>query len=199
MNLSVLKSFFCFCLILAGPLLIASGLDEVVQIPDPGLEKAIRHALDKTDGSLTSLDLASLRVLDAGGRNLTTTRGLEQAVNLTSLDLRFNQLTHLHLPQGTLALTNLNLGSNLLKDISFIHRMPDLQHLGLWGNRIDHIELTSESSNSACVESFGESSFRRAASRIHAPTEGAQSTEQSNSKFCSASRFHEFKRAQSSE
>ncbi|MBT5063316.1 MAG: hypothetical protein HOM65_12860, partial [Verrucomicrobia bacterium] len=71
MNLSVVKSFFCFCLILAGPLLIASGLDEAVQIPDPGLEKAIRHALGKTDGSLTSLDLASLRVLDAGGRNLT--------------------------------------------------------------------------------------------------------------------------------
>lgn len=128
MNLNSMKSWLSLCLVLVGPYLSAAEHEKPVRIPDSGLEQAIRNELSKTDGDITRHDLASLRVLDGGGKNLFSTEGLEHAINLVSLDLRFNQLTNLHLPQGTLALTNLDLGSNLLKEAAFLNRMPELQH-----------------------------------------------------------------------
>jgi hypothetical protein len=143
------------CLVLVGPYLSAAEHEKPVRIPDCGLEQAIRNELSKTDGDITRHDLASLRVLDGGGKNLFSTEGLEHAINLVSLDLRFNQLTNLHLPQGTLALTNLDLGSNLLKEAAFLNRMPELQYLSLWGNRIDQIELSADFSDLRVVNLSG--------------------------------------------
>src|SRR5678816_2059008 len=76
-----------------------------VSIPDPGLNAAIREALQKPAGPLTQQDLLSLTNLSARNRNVKSIVGLEAALNLTSLDLHSNHLTNFALP-GTL--TNLS-------------------------------------------------------------------------------------------
>lgn len=59
---------------------------EVVTIPDPGLEGAIRAALGKPSGDLTTHDLERLVELEALGWEIEELTGLEHAVNLRTLD-----------------------------------------------------------------------------------------------------------------
>src|SRR5438046_5423707 len=89
-------------LVLTG--LVATAQAQEVSIPDPGLNAAIRDALQKPAGPLTAQDLLSLTNLDARFRRVKSLEGLEAAHNLTTLDLSHNQLTNLTLPVG---LTNL--------------------------------------------------------------------------------------------
>jgi len=77
-----------------------------VSIPDPGLNAAIREALEKPIGPLTEQDLLGLTELNAEARNISNLQGLEAAANLTVLDLQSNRLSNLSFPNG---LTNLNL------------------------------------------------------------------------------------------
>ena len=58
-----------------------------VNIPDPGLNAAIRDALQKPIGPLTETGLLSLTALNASGRCINSVEGLQAARNLTSLDL----------------------------------------------------------------------------------------------------------------
>src|SRR5262245_3069817 len=85
-----------------------------VSIPDPGLNDAVRDALQKPSGPLTEQDLLSLTNLNAGRRNVQSIDGLEAARNLVSLDLQINQLTNLTLPAEFTNLMLLDLSSNPL-------------------------------------------------------------------------------------
>src|SRR5512134_441241 len=66
-----------------------------VAIPDPGLNAAIREALQKPGGPLTEQDLLTMTELNADSRNIRTLQGLEAARNLTVLGLRSNLLANL--------------------------------------------------------------------------------------------------------
>src|SRR4026209_725296 len=83
-------------LILAG--FAGSILAQEVSIPDPGLNAAIREALQKPVGPLTGQDLLSLTNLNARDRNVSSITGLEAARNLAVLDLQINRLTNFSLP-----------------------------------------------------------------------------------------------------
>src|SRR5437899_8772848 len=91
--------------------LMATAQAQEVSIPDPGLDAAIRDALQKPAGPLTSQDLLSLTNLFAVGRRVSSLEGLEAAYNLTTLDLYHNYLTNLALPAALTNLNTLNLGS----------------------------------------------------------------------------------------
>ena len=88
--------------------LIASGLTVVraqeVSIPDPGLNAAIRDALQIPSVPLTEQDLLTLTNLSAGGRGIHSVEGLEAAHNLRILDLDNNSITNFSIAS---ALTNL--------------------------------------------------------------------------------------------
>src|SRR6266568_6617161 len=92
--------------VLALPVLanfVASSLAQEVSVPDPGLNAAIRAALQKPSDPLTEEDLLSLTNLNACCRNVSSAEGLEAALNLIGLDLDSNSLTNFAFPS---ALTN---------------------------------------------------------------------------------------------
>ena len=84
--------------------LMVSALAQEVSIPDPGLNAAVRAALQIPVLPLTEQDMLSLTNLDASSRNISNLQGLDAARNLVSLDLHLNQLTNFSLPSQ---LTNL--------------------------------------------------------------------------------------------
>src|SRR6185369_13367355 len=86
-----------------------SARAQEVPIPDPGLNAAIREALQKPNGPLSAQDLLSLTNLAAQARNISNLQGLEAAHNLTELNLRSNQLTSVVFPSGLTNLTFLRL------------------------------------------------------------------------------------------
>src|SRR5882672_2997858 len=102
-------------LVLAIASFAASTLAQGVTIPDPGLDAAIREALQKPSGPLTEQDLLNLTVLNATNRNVSSIEGLEAARNLVSLNLQVNQLTNFSLPNTLTNLTVLDLSVNSLK------------------------------------------------------------------------------------
>src|SRR5512144_235635 len=82
----------------------ASTRAQEVSIPDPGLNAAIREALNKPVGPVTVQDMLGLTTLDARRRSISNVQGLETARNLFQLFLDSNSLTNLNLPN---TLTNL--------------------------------------------------------------------------------------------
>src|SRR6266480_2025570 len=76
----------------------SSGTAQEVIIPDPGLDAAIREALQKPAGTLTVPDLLSVTNLNACCRSITNLAGLEAARNLRLLDLHSNSLNNFALP-----------------------------------------------------------------------------------------------------
>ena len=73
---------------------ITETLAQEVSIPDPGLNAAIREALQIPNGPLTQRDMLNLTDLDASRRNVRSLDGLEAARNLASLNLQINDLTN---------------------------------------------------------------------------------------------------------
>src|SRR5438046_2451717 len=83
-----------------------------ITFPDPNLEVAVRVAIGKTTGQLTSTDVEALTSLTACHGSITNLTGLEWAANLSGLSLSGNSITDLS-PLARLSnLTNLNLGDN---------------------------------------------------------------------------------------
>src|SRR2546428_5779930 len=72
-------------LVLTGSL--TSTLAQEVSMPDPGLNAAIREALQIPNGPLSEQDLLRLINLDAGSRDVSSVAGLEAARNLHVLFL----------------------------------------------------------------------------------------------------------------
>ena|SRR5437867_2373988 len=70
----------------------ASALAQEVSIPDPGLNVAVREALQKPSGPLTTQDMLDLTNLNAQSRSISTVEGIESARNLVHLDLNSNSL-----------------------------------------------------------------------------------------------------------
>ncbi len=64
-----------------------------VTIPDPALLAALRTALVKPAGDITTADLLTLTTLRIAGLGITDLTGLEKATNLRILDVRRNAFT----------------------------------------------------------------------------------------------------------
>src|SRR3954471_10847705 len=84
-------------------LLLALGLVLPLRAPaqstatfaDSQLDNAVRLALNKPTGALTTSDLIGLTNLTAKSAGINTLSGLESATNLLSLNLNGNYLTNL--------------------------------------------------------------------------------------------------------
>ena len=85
--------FYCLCtfIVLCNWDGIASA--QVVEIPDPNLERAIREELGlSSEVPVTQQEMLRLRKLHAEQRDITDLTGLKSATNLKSLILNFNQI-----------------------------------------------------------------------------------------------------------
>src|SRR5437870_5308027 len=110
---------------------IASIHAQEVSIPDPGLNAAIRDALQKPSGPLTEQDLLSLTNLNARSRNVSSIDGVEAARNLVALDLQINHLTNFSLPSELTNLVTLDVSSNPLTNIFLPTGLANLTSLTL--------------------------------------------------------------------
>ncbi len=123
-----------FALLLAG---VAGA--QPVPIPDPNLEAVLREAVAKPDGELTALDLLVLTSLDAPGRGIVDTTGLEAAGNLVELNLNDNPVTNYSGVAGLTRLRRLLFDNAGIQDLSFLADLEDLTSLEIYGNAIQDI------------------------------------------------------------
>ena len=131
---------------------------QVVDIPDPGLRAAIAEALHKAPGdAITRADMETLGELQAGGRGITDLRGIEFAINLTELNLWYNEISGI-LPLASLTnLTALFLEGNLLSDISPLASLANLDVLDLGHNEIRDISPLASLTNLTTLFLWGNS------------------------------------------
>ena len=115
---------------------------EIVSFADANLERAVRQALNRPRGPLTTAELASLTHLEANDLNIESLAGLEHCTGLQTLKLQGNQIT----------------------DVGPLAGLTNLQELSLWGNQIADVspltgnfglDLTSSNPDIADIEANG--------------------------------------------
>jgi formylglycine-generating enzyme required for sulfatase activity len=126
-------------MILAGFMVSTCGQE--VSIPDPGLNAAIREALQKPAEPLTELDMLSLTNLNARNRNVSSIAGLEAARNLVSLNLQINRLTNFSLPSQLTDLTALDVSVNPIINLFLPSGLSNLTSLTLESAGLTNLTL----------------------------------------------------------
>lgn len=104
---------------------------------DAALEAAVREALGvETEEELNQQDWERLTGLDASGRGIENLSGLEQAVNLTELNLADNRLTDEAVPVLTQLkkLQKLDISNNQIQSLSGFDVLTALTELDVSGN-----------------------------------------------------------------
>ncbi len=122
---------------------MAAAVAQTVSIPDPGLDAAVRDALQKPTGTLTQTDLLGLTVLNAHDRNISTLAGLEAASNLNTLLLHGNHVHSIDL-SAWMNLAMLDLGDNFLTNVTVPARMTNLFSLLLADNGLAQLTLPAD-------------------------------------------------------
>ena len=122
---------------------------QVVGIPDPGLRTAIADRLNlPRDTPFTYDHMLSMVHLDADGLNISDLTGLNTAINLRSLELRYNNLRDIT-PLGVL--TNLRSillnDGNTIEDLTPLANLIHLEELNLRGNPISNLSPLSNLTN----------------------------------------------------
>jgi hypothetical protein len=147
-----------WALVLALTIVAQNIRAQEVFIPDAGLSAAIRDALQKPNGPLTGQDLLSLKSLDACCRSISSTEGLEAALNLVDLDLDNNNLSSFAFSTNFINLRSVNLAGNQITNVSFVDGLTNLGTLVLEGNQISTITLPEGLTGLLTLE-LGENQF----------------------------------------
>ena len=122
-------------------ILIPQAYAQVVEIPDPNLERAIREELGlSSEVPVTQQEMLRLRKLHAYQRGITDLTGLEYATNLKSVILAFNQIVDFSPLSDLITLELLSLSSNPIVDISPLSNLIHLEALYL--SAIDLTDIT---------------------------------------------------------
>ena len=121
----------------------ASAQAQVVEIPDPNLESAIRETLELPDSTaITPQEMLRLRELKAAQRGIVDLTGLEFATNVTHLSLGGNKISDLTPLSGLGRLRNLALWANAIGSIlnlSPLSNLTELRVLDISGSPISDI------------------------------------------------------------
>jgi internalin A len=113
-----------------------------VAFEDPALEQAVREELGiGSDEPVPSETMASMVVLNAQGRAITSLSGLEYAVNLTNLQISKNNISDLSPIQNLGRLTELRFNYNRVSELSRISRLNNLKILHFENNNIIDIGI----------------------------------------------------------
>lgn len=116
---------------------VPSRPSQTVLFPDAVLEQAIREALGKPQGPITTGDLSRLTRLAADGPGIENLAGLEHAVNLQELDIYYrNRVQDLSPIAGLTGLKRLNLYDCQIGNIAPLAGLRNLESLNLQSNQV---------------------------------------------------------------
>ena len=108
-----------------------------IWIPDPNLRAVIRDGLGLGLGDdFARTELEDLTILNGPSRQIDGLTGLENAINLTQLNLNGNFIRELNLLSDLTKLTSLKLNDNSITAIDALRNLVKLTTLELSGNRI---------------------------------------------------------------
>ena len=108
-----------------------------IWIPDPNLRAVIRDGLGLGLGDdFSRTELEDLIILNGPSRQIDDLTGLENATNLTQLDLNDNFISDLNPLSDLTVLTTLKLNDNSITAIDALENLVNLTTLELSGNRI---------------------------------------------------------------
>ena len=129
-------------LLVVATLLIAQPISaQVVDIPDPNLERAIQEELGiPLEARVTQPELLQLTGLAAAEIGITDLTGLEHATNLGYLDVGGNQIRDIRPLAELINLTGLSLANNPVEDITPLANLINLTSLNLAGNGVESLE-----------------------------------------------------------
>ena len=131
-------------LILAGVILftlfpLVSYLNPPVSFPDPGLEAAIRDAVDQPWGRLRQQKLLTIARLDLANTGIYDLEGFQHLTNVSELSLSDNNIADISPLRDIISLHELNLRGNKIEDISPIANLTSLENLNLRDNPINDL------------------------------------------------------------
>lgn len=115
------------------------GENIVVEIQDPGLEKALRHTLERPEGEFTQKDLLEVALLNGENCGIKDLTELSKLPNLQNLYLQGNNLSDIS-PLAILKdLRYLNVDENNISDISVVKELPNLLAFSANNNQISDL------------------------------------------------------------
>ncbi|WP_404429665.1 leucine-rich repeat domain-containing protein [Sutcliffiella horikoshii] len=124
------------------------GEGDPITIEDPNLESKIRKVLHVYDRDLTTGDLAEIETLEAGHLEIQSLEGLQHAVNLAYLDVRFNEIMDVSPLKDLTSLINLEIwGNSNLTDISVLANLTNLTYLDADQTAISDINPLKDMNN----------------------------------------------------
>lgn len=110
---------------------------EPVHFPDSILKEAVEEELGVLDP--TADDMLALTSLFSVNKPIKDIEGLDYAVNLRSLWIRFAEVTDISYLEGLTELQSLNLSQNMIDDLSPLAGLTNLVNLNLHGNDFSDI------------------------------------------------------------
>ena len=125
---------------LAGLYAFLTAFTTTIEFADPGLEAAVRDALEFRGGHIPRNDLERLTELDAAERGIESLEGVESMPNLIRIDLRGNRVSDLEPLAELSRLQSVTLCDNNIIDLNEVNlpalaQLPELRELNLRNNR----------------------------------------------------------------
>ncbi len=117
---------------------------QVVHFLDPNLRVAVAEKIGINPARITTDALQDLKVLEARGREIENLEGIQHARNLTRLDLGNNLISDITPLTGLTNLRRLTLYDNRITDINAVSGFKQLRELVVPGNAITEIDPLSE-------------------------------------------------------
>ena len=133
-------------IVLSVLLAVTAAGESPVDFPDVNLKAAVEEALWTLDPTPTDmLGLTTLTSVGSVTRNraIVNLTGLEYALNLQSLTLRFHLISDISALSGLTNLSSLDLKANKISDISPLATLANLETLSLEMNSVSNISVLS--------------------------------------------------------
>ncbi len=112
---------------------------EPVQIPDANLEASVRKVLGDSTSTITIGQMQQIERLDLSDGSITDLTGLEHAINIGFLNIRYSQITDLTPLAGLPNLRHLIITHSPISDITPLSGLTALRSLWLQSNQISDI------------------------------------------------------------
>jgi len=131
------KSIILIVILLAITIPLQAQEDIKVEFEEPGLEKAIRKAINKPSGDIYASELEEIKELNAEQLEIKSLKGIEHCITIENLCLASNQISDISPLAGLTSLEKLQLGINKISDISPLININTLEVVDLWDNPLN--------------------------------------------------------------